>query len=206
MTNTTLTVGALGGDVIRLHTFLQAQGLQPSEQEVKQGSFGPDTRRVVAQFQQQNGLQPTGVVDPQTAAAIGLAIAAGPVQSARTDSISITGAVDGATMAAINAAISSGRIVDPVPLILTETPPADQTPALSLSSTVKKSLKMVIPPLRRNDQGAGVVNLQDALLLLFERGGQSFKKKKLGSGRKKEGSTPFGKNARKQSMANQRQL
>ncbi|MGF6971567.1 hypothetical protein OKW43_008662 [Paraburkholderia sp. WC7.3g] len=81
MTNTTLTVGALGGDVIRLHALLQAQGFQVSGEEVKQGSFGPETRRAVVQFQQQNGLQPTGVVDEKTATAIGLAIVAGPART-----------------------------------------------------------------------------------------------------------------------------
>ncbi|MBF6650643.1 neuraminidase-like domain-containing protein [Methylobacter sp. BlB1] len=76
-----------------------------------------------------------------------------------------TGVVDLATMAAIDAAISPGHIVDSVPLIPNEPHPTEPPP----SSTVKRSLKMIIPPLRRNDQGAEVVNLQDTLLLLIER-------------------------------------
>lgn len=76
-----------------------------------------------------------------------------------------TGVVDLATMAAIDAAISPERIVDSVPLIPNEPHPTEPPP----SPTVKRSLKMIIPPLRRNDQGTEVVNLQHTLLLLIER-------------------------------------
>ncbi|MEQ1530906.1 MAG: peptidoglycan-binding domain-containing protein, partial [Methylococcales bacterium] len=145
MTNTTLTVGALGGDVVRLHSLLQAQGLQPSEQEIKQASFGPDTRRVVAQFQQQNGLQPTGVVDPQTAAAIGLVIPDG--------SPGIVG-------------------IEPINPLSQKSPvpsPIQQTPTVSPLPVGSRSVNLIIPPLRRNGQGADIVNLQEALLLLIDR-------------------------------------
>src|SRR5215468_7254949 len=80
MRNTKLCVGAIGSEVTRLHALLKDRGFKVTENEVKQGFFGPETRQVVIQFQKKSGLQVSGVVDATTAAALSKPITHGPAE------------------------------------------------------------------------------------------------------------------------------
>jgi hypothetical protein len=70
MPNTPLSVGAHGNTVARLQNFLRQRGFQLTVFEVKRKFFGPATRQALQQFQQQNRLPVTGVVDQLTASKI----------------------------------------------------------------------------------------------------------------------------------------
>src|SRR5260370_726933 len=67
MQNAPLSVGAYGDSVARLQKLLLQSGFQLASSEVNRTFFGPATRQVIQQFQQQNGLQVSGAVDEQTA-------------------------------------------------------------------------------------------------------------------------------------------
>jgi len=69
---TTLQVGSRGRAVSKLQTQLRDWGfpLEPDRQLLVDGRFGPQTQRAVIQFQQYKGLQPDGLVGPETSAAL----------------------------------------------------------------------------------------------------------------------------------------
>jgi peptidoglycan L-alanyl-D-glutamate endopeptidase CwlK len=64
-----LRQGSRGGDVTSLQQKLRDRGLNQTEVE---GIFGPGTEAAVLAFQNSEGLPPSGIVDRQTAAALGL--------------------------------------------------------------------------------------------------------------------------------------
>jgi hypothetical protein len=72
-----LQQGSSGPDVIDLQKKLLQRGFDPGASD---GSFGPGTAAAVVAFQRSAGLAADGVVGPQTAAALGLAVPA-PVAS-----------------------------------------------------------------------------------------------------------------------------
>ena len=63
-----LRVGSSGPDVADLQTELNQAGAEPPLQA--DGQFGPRTRAAVVEFQRANGLDPDGVVGPQTRRAL----------------------------------------------------------------------------------------------------------------------------------------
>lgn len=81
MSNSGLSAGAFGEDVTGLHAQLQERGYLVSPAEVERGFFGPDTRMALQQFQVDQGLRPTGIVDDPTAALLARGPAAGELGS-----------------------------------------------------------------------------------------------------------------------------
>jgi len=73
-----LQLGSSGPEVADLQNTLRARGFDPGASD---GSFGPGTAAAVEAFQRSAGLNPDGVVGPQTAAALGLVVAP-PIVSA----------------------------------------------------------------------------------------------------------------------------
>lgn len=69
-----LSIGLMGDDVKLLHSELRQLGFVIADEEVTAGSFGEGTRKVVLTLQQQQGLQPSGIVDEAAAAAINAAV------------------------------------------------------------------------------------------------------------------------------------
>jgi peptidoglycan hydrolase-like protein with peptidoglycan-binding domain len=63
-----------GDDVRLLHTELAQLGLAAPDAERQRALFGPGTRDLVLRFQRENRLEPTGVVDAETARAINQAV------------------------------------------------------------------------------------------------------------------------------------
>lgn len=66
----TLQLGTSGAAVTDLQNKLRSRGFDPGASD---GSFGPGTVAAVVAFQRSAGLEPDGVVGPETAAALGLA-------------------------------------------------------------------------------------------------------------------------------------
>ena len=79
--------------------------------------------------------------------------------------LEITGEVDEATAAVLSTPVAGG----PAHPIAATPRPAEESPASPLSSGGRKTTKPITPPLRRNDQGEDVINLQDCLWLLLEK-------------------------------------
>jgi D-alanyl-D-alanine carboxypeptidase len=69
-TSRTLRMGDEGRAVEAVQRALNAR-LKPSPELNADGDFGPATRAVVVRFQRENGIDPTGVVDAKTLAALG---------------------------------------------------------------------------------------------------------------------------------------
>jgi peptidoglycan hydrolase-like protein with peptidoglycan-binding domain len=69
-----LKQGLRGDDVALLHSELAIIGLTVPDAERRDTLFGQGTHEAVAQFQKQHCLEPTGVVDAQTARAINAAV------------------------------------------------------------------------------------------------------------------------------------
>ena len=63
-----LSLGSEGEDVSLLHKELRTLGFDIPPHEVSGASFGLGTRDAVAAFQNSHDLNPTGVVDRETAA------------------------------------------------------------------------------------------------------------------------------------------
>jgi len=72
----TLQLGSSGPGVTDLQDKLRARGFDPGPSD---GSYGPGTAAAVAAFQRGAGLTADGVVGPQTASALGLAVPVPPV-------------------------------------------------------------------------------------------------------------------------------
>src|SRR5262245_45158541 len=73
----TLLLDQSGDDVRLLHAALLDLGLPIPDAERQQALFGAGTRDAVTGFQQEHGLEPTGMVDEATARAVTAAVAAG---------------------------------------------------------------------------------------------------------------------------------
>jgi peptidoglycan hydrolase-like protein with peptidoglycan-binding domain len=71
MDGRSLSVGAVGEEVRRLHNRLRRLGYEIPESETSRAFFGPGTREAVRQIQLQHGLQSHGMVDEATNALIG---------------------------------------------------------------------------------------------------------------------------------------
>ncbi len=70
-----LHLDVTGDDVRQLHGQLAALGFDIATAEQQGAMFGPNTRQAVMQFQTAQGLEPTGLVDANTAAAVDRAVA-----------------------------------------------------------------------------------------------------------------------------------
>jgi hypothetical protein len=79
--NPTLMIGARGPAVVALQTALN-KAMPSLPPLVPDGTFGPDTRNRVIDFQRARKLTPYGVVDPDTWAALAGAAAGGPAAPA----------------------------------------------------------------------------------------------------------------------------
>ncbi len=158
MVNKNLAVGAFGGEVTDLHGKLAAQGFDIPPAELDRQFFGPATRDAVRKSQQDQGLPVTGIVDSQTATKIGLTgspVATPKLPLQESTSTVVTALPVRATFPnAFAASGGAGGAVAPVP---------------PRSSGGRVLVKPITPPLRRNDQGEDVVNLQECLLLLLEK-------------------------------------
>jgi peptidoglycan hydrolase-like protein with peptidoglycan-binding domain len=81
MPDAPLRLGAYGAAVVRLQEFLGQLGTKLPASEVDRGFFGPYTRQAVQQYQRNNGLPPSGELDPKTAALVGAVVrGSGPVE------------------------------------------------------------------------------------------------------------------------------
>lgn len=78
-----LRPGMQAGEVKQLHAVLRQLGFGKliAADEVATSTYGKSTARAVTEFQQQNKLQPTGIVDGPTASALNQAIGQGEGQS-----------------------------------------------------------------------------------------------------------------------------
>jgi hypothetical protein len=65
-----LSIGAIGGDVARLHQQLKDSGFDVPPAEVSRRTFGPGTREALRRYQRQRGLPLSGEVDDRTKAAL----------------------------------------------------------------------------------------------------------------------------------------
>jgi peptidoglycan hydrolase-like protein with peptidoglycan-binding domain len=144
MNSIRLDVGDFGEAVARVHTSLKQHGFQIAPEEEKRKFFGPSTGEAVRACQKQHRLQVTGVVDAATHAAL----------------------------EAVGAAARSVRATR-----VTENEHKALTPELldalkkDESFVTKEIAKQPISaPIKVNDQGPHVANLQDALRFLVERG------------------------------------
>jgi Putative peptidoglycan binding domain len=70
MRNAPISVGTYGESVAHLHDLLRGHGFELPASEVSRQFFGPLTRQAVQQFQQQNELPVTGILDERTATAL----------------------------------------------------------------------------------------------------------------------------------------
>jgi hypothetical protein len=69
---TTLSIGSVGFEVVKLQAKLNAKGAQPKLKV--DGAFGPLTKAAVVAFQKKNALSPDGIVGPLTHAALDKAV------------------------------------------------------------------------------------------------------------------------------------
>src|SRR6516165_2166744 len=76
-----ISVGAYGESVTRLQDLLRRHGFELPESEVGRQFFGPLTRQAVRQFQQQNELPVSGILDERTATALEPALGAHPPET-----------------------------------------------------------------------------------------------------------------------------
>ena len=146
MTYSRLSVGTYGSDMNQLHALLRNQGFQIPESEVKQGFFGPETRRAVISFQNATGVEKTGYVDEKMIAALGAAPATSPAPAA----------VAPAPPSTANKQV-----------LMTAAPLTGL--ASSIESTFEHAVKKIAAPIKSGDRGDAVGNLQDALLLLMRK-------------------------------------
>lgn len=79
-----LSIGTYGDDVETLHRQLKEHGFDVPPSEVDRKFFGPGTREAVRTYQQRNGLKITGILDPETTAAIEQGIAQRSVHTSQT--------------------------------------------------------------------------------------------------------------------------
>src|SRR5215470_14169078 len=88
----TLQVGAFGEEVKELHRKLVTHGLEIPSSEIDRGFFGPGTRDAVVQWQRNNGLPLSGIIDEHTNVTLDAALDSSPVQPPKTGPLPGSGA------------------------------------------------------------------------------------------------------------------